>query len=425
MISALLATISLLVLILLGVPVGYALGVVGLVGLIAVMGLGPALSSMPAEFVGTFGTFDMIAIPLFTLMGLVMFKSGVGERIFDAAHKWFGHVPGGLAVATVAGCAIFSAVSGSAIATAITLGAIAIPAMRHYDYSPSLASGAVASAGTLGVLIPPSVTFIIYGILVNESIGDLFIAGIIPGIILTIAFSLLIYIRARRNPELAPPAERSTWRERFASLFALMPVLIIFVVVIGGLYIGIFTPVEAGAIGAIAAMVVGFAQRGLSFKYLWAATKDTVSSSANILFIIAGAAIFGLFLTATRIPMQLADAITSWGAPTIVVLLVIALIYIIVGMFMEALPLIVLTVPIFAPIVDGLGLDMVWFGVYIVLLGMIGMVTPPVGINLFAVKEISSTITITHVMRGAIPFVLVMLALTVGWAVYGVLFAMA
>lgn len=421
MIGALIATVVLLALIFAGMPVGYALVLVGLAGLISVIGMEAAFSSLPSTFVGSLGNYDLIAIPLFTLMGLVMFRAGVGASIFDVAHKWFGHIRGGLAIATVAGCAIFAAVSGSAIATAITLGAIAIPEMRRYGYSPALVGGTVAAAGTLGVLIPPSVTFIIYGILVNESIGDLFVAGIVPGIILAAAFGLMIYLRARRDPRLAPAVDPSSWSERFKSLLGLAPVLAIFIVVIGGLYLGFFTAVEAGAIGTIAAILVGIAQRKLRYGGFWQASKETTLSSVNILFIIAGAAVFGRYLTATRLPYDLAAAIGDWGAPAIVVLIVIALLYIVGGMFMEVLPLIIITVPIFAPVISAMGLDLVWFGVFIVLLGMIGMVTPPVGINLFAVKGIGTELTMSDVMRGSLPFVGVMCGITALWMVYGLL----
>lgn len=420
MTGVLIHTAILLALILSGLPVGFALGIVGLSGLISVLGVNATLAALPSTFLGPLGSYDMVAIPLFSLMGLVMFKSGVGASIFDAAHKWFGHIRGGLAIAAVVGCAIFAAVSGSAIATAVTLGAIAIPEMRRYGYSAGLAGGSVAAAGTLGVLIPPSVTFIIYGILVNESIGELFLAGIVPGLILTAAFGVLIFIMAWRKPGLAPAGARSSWPERVKSLLALSPVLAIFVVVIGGLYLGFFTPVEASAVGTIAAIVVGVAQRKLTFGRFWAASRDTMSSSANILFVIAGAAVFGKYLTATRLPNELAQVISSWGAHPIAVILLIALIYVIVGMFMEVLPLIIITVPIFAPVVSSMGLDLVWFGVLIVMLGMIGMVTPPVGINLFAVSGIARDIPAGQIIRGATPFIFVMLAVTAGWIVYGV-----
>ena len=395
-----------------GLNVGVSMAVIGVVGVMLLRTPGAALQSLSAIFYDKLNSYDFSVIPMFILMGQLMFKAGAGEQLYHAAHKWVGHLPGGLAMATVAACAGFAAISGSAIATAATIGAVALPEMlkRHYDVR--LAAGTVAAGGTLGILIPPSVTFIIYGILVNESIGALFIAGIAPGLLLALLFCLVIFlIEMWRRGESGMIAERAPWPERLSSLSGIWRTLVLFVLVIGGMFAGVFTPNEAGAVGSAGALVIGLATRTLGWTQIREALAETVQTSAIVIFIIAGAAYLSTFLTVTRIPFTLADTVLGLGWSPTAVLVAIMVMYVIAGMVMEILPVIILTVPIFAPVVQALGYDLIWFGVLIVLLGQMGMISPPVGINVFVVKSMLRDVSLAEIFAGSTPFLLAMAVL--------------
>jgi len=398
-------------LVFLGLDVAVSMAVVGLGGMFLLLPPAAALQGLSSIFFDRVNSYDLSVIPMFILMGQLMFKAGTGAQLFRAAHLWIGRLPGGLAMATIAACTGFAAISGSAIATTATIGAVALPEMLRRGYSVPMAGGCVAAGGTLGILIPPSVTFIIYGILVNESIGDLFIAGIVPGLLLSFLFCAAILAIETRRHGFALAPERATWGERFRSLHGIWDSLGLFVLVIGGMFAGVFTPNEAGAVGAAGAFLLGMATRRLSLGELKAAVAETVQTSAIVIFIIAGAAFLSTFLTVTRLPFTLAGTVLAQGWPPLLVLVAIMAVYVIGGMVMEILPLIILTVPIFVPVVTSMGYDPVWFGVIIVVLGQLGMISPPVGINVFVVKSMRRDFALTDIFRGVMPFIALMVLL--------------
>ncbi|MFA7439038.1 TRAP transporter large permease, partial [Castellaniella sp.] len=343
--------------------------------------------------------------------GQLMFVAGSGGRMYRVARLWLGRLPGGLAIATIMACAIFAAISGSAIATAATIGAFALPEMRRAGYPMGLASATVAASGTLGVLIPPSVTFIIYGILVNESIGELFVAGIVPGLLLALGFALVVMVLEGRRGAAAIAENPVPWAEKFRALLDLAEPLILLFIVVGGMFGGVFTPNEAGAIGVLGALVSGLLRRSLTRARLSEAITETVLISAVVVFIIAASSVLSTFLTVTRIPFTLADTILASDLPQPAVLALIALGYLVAGMVMEILPVIIITVPIFAPIIQSMGYDLIWFGVLIVILGQVGMITPPIGINVFVVGKLLPEVKLSTIFRSAWWFVGVMLCL--------------
>jgi tripartite ATP-independent transporter DctM subunit len=397
--------ILLLIVVFSGVPVGLAMGTVGFVGILYQANSLAAFQSVVSTFYDRFSSYELTVIPSFILMGLIMFKAGAGRYLFSAANTWIGHWPGGLAIATIAACAGFSAISGSAIAATATIGAVALPEMLKHNYPKSLAAGSVAAGGTLDILIPPSVTLIIYSILVNESISALFIAGIAPGLLLATFFCVTIFIvEARRRGSLTSDQPSASWNARFRSLSGIWDTALLFIFVIGGMFVGVFTPNEAGAAGSLGALALGLIRRTLTWRGLTEAIGESVKTATMVVFIIFGAAVFSTFLTLTRIPFTLADTIAAQGWPDLVVLGVIILIYVVGGMVMEILPLIIVTVPIFAPVVTSLGYDLIWFGILIVLLGQLGMITPPVGISVFVVGSLRPDINLSTVFRGVTPF---------------------
>lgn len=402
--------VLLLVMLLKIMPIGSAMGLLGFIGFSYIVTVKAASYTAVSDFISTFTSYNFIVIPLFIFMGQLLFNAGIGKRLYYVAHKWLGHLPGGLAIATIGGCAGFAAISGSAIATAATIGTVALTEMRSYKYNPALATGSVAAGGTLGVLIPPSVTFIIYGILVEESIGKLFIAGILPGMLLASLFMITIYVLVRYDPRLAPaPATKATWKERLKSLTGVLETLALFVLVMGGLFAGFFTPTEAAAVGACGALILALVRKRITRQGIIDSFFEALRTSCMVLIIIAGATIFNHFLAVTKIPLILADWISGLPISPMGVLALIALMYLIGGCVVEALPLILLTVPIFFPVVKTLGFDPIWFGVVIVLLGQVGMITPPVGVNVFVIAGVAKDVPLQTIFRGVIPFVLAMM----------------
>lgn len=407
-----------LVLIFLGTNVAAAMAVVGMAGVSLWIGTSVGFDSLAPTIYAKIGQYDLAVLPLFILMGQLMFASGGGERLYSAARAWLGHMPGGLAVATVAACAGFAAISGSAIATAATIGAFALPEMQRAKYPMGFAGATVAASGTLGILIPPSVTFIIYGILVNESIGRLFIAGIAPGVIMALGFAAMVVFVERRRTQLMEIASPAPWSTRLRSLTGLIEPAVLLLVVIGGMFGGIFTPNEAGAVGAAGAFLFGLVRRSFTLDLLSKVLTETVVTSAVVVFIIAGSAVLSTFLTVTRIPFTLAETIMSSDLPPFVVLALISIGYLIAGMVMEILPVIIITAPIFAPIIVNMGYDLIWFGVLIVILGQAGMITPPVGVNIFVVKRMLPSVGLGELFRSAWLFVgimIVMIVVMIGW----------
>ncbi|MBL7061596.1 MAG: TRAP transporter large permease [Dehalococcoidia bacterium] len=396
--------ILLVVLMLLRFPVAFAMAFTGIAGFIYLAGPTAAFGLLARDIFDQFSSYPLSVIPMFILMGSFAFASGISTRLFDTAYKWVGQLRGGLTVATVLACSGFAAICGSTAATAATMGKVALPEMKKYGYNDTLATGTVAAAGTLGILIPPSTVLIIYGLLTEQSIGKLFVAGILPGVLLSIFFVLTVLLICLRNPAMGPPGAATTWREKWRSLNGIFEAAILFGLAIGGLFLGWFSPTQAGAIGAIGALVIGLARRELSWKGFVEACKDGVRTSCMVIFIITGAIIFGHFMAISRIPFILVEWIEALALPTMGVVAMIALIFFIGGFFMDSMALIVLLVPILFPLLNDLGVDLIWFGVILVLVSEMGVITPPVGVNVFVIKGIAPDIPIERIFKGIFPF---------------------
>ncbi|ARK29887.1 TRAP transporter large permease [Halalkalibacter krulwichiae] len=394
-------------------PVSYAMLISGLIGISFINSTSVALRVAATEIYSSFSTYTLSAIPMFIWMGFLALYAGIGAKLFDFAHKMVGHLPGGLAIAAQGAAGLFGAISGSNTATAATIGSIAVPEMRKHGYNDSLSTASVAAGGILGVLIPPSTLFIIYGIAAEQSIGLLFLAGIIPGIILMFFFMVIIYIVTMRNPELAPRGEKSTWNERLQSLKGgLWEVGVIFALSMGGLFAGWFTPTEAGAVGAGGVLVLTLLTRKLTWEGLKNSLFDTLRTTAMIMLLIGSAVVFGRLIALSRIPFELGGWVESLVLPSFAIMALILLIYLILGFFMDALALILLTIPIFYPVVvNTLGYDPIWFGVIIVLVAAMGVITPPVGVNVFIIKGVVKDVTVEEIFRGIWPFLFMIILL--------------
>jgi tripartite ATP-independent transporter DctM subunit len=328
------------------------------------------------------------------------------------AYKFIGRLPGGLAIATIGACAGFSAICGSTNATAATMAAATLPEMKRYNYKPELATGVVAAGGSLGILIPPSVVFIVYGILTEQSIGKLFVAGILPGIVLTIMFMISVFIWVRMKPELGPRGPSFSFKEKMKSLAGLGEVIVLFSMVMGGLFAGIFTPTEAGAVGAFGTLVISVVRKKLSWKGFTAALNETTRITCMIMVIVAGATVFGHFLAVTRIPFDIAQWIAGFNLPGAVIMIMILGLYFVGGCFIDALALVMLTIPIFYPVVLHFGYDPIWFGVIVVLVTQIGVITPPVGVNVYVVSGVARDVPLHVIFKGVVPMLIALILLT-------------
>ncbi len=393
------------------IPVGFAMAIVGFTGFVQLVNLDAALALLARDVFSTFSAYGLTVIPLFIFMGQVSFHAGISRRLYDTAYAFIGHRPGGLAMATIGACTAFGAICGSSPATAATMATVALPEMKRYNYSMELATGAVASGGSLGMLIPPSVVFIVYGIMTEQSIGKLFMAGIIPGLLIAGLFCLAISFSCRRNPALGPPGPKTDWHGRLQSLKGTGETLLLFILVMGGLFAGIFTPTEAGAVGALCSIGIALMGRKLTFEKLKLSLFETTRTACMVMIIVTGAVIFGHFLAVTRIPFDLASWVASLPLPRFVIMMVIIAVYLIGGCFIDALALILLTVPIFYPVILALNYDPIWFGVIIVLVTQMGVISPPVGINVYVVKGVAPEIPLGTIFKGVIPF---LVALVIG-----------
>jgi C4-dicarboxylate transporter DctM subunit len=394
-------------------PVGFVMAMVGLAGISYMISFETALHVLAKNFFAMFGSYDMSVVPLFILMGQISFHAGISRRLFDTANKILDNLPGGLAIATIGACSMFAAICGSTNASVATMATVALPEMKRYRYSSTLGAGAVVAGGSLGILIPPSILFIIYGIATEQSIGKLFAAGILPGILLSLLFCIAIVIWTYFKPDLAPRAERTTLKEKLLSLSGVTETLLLFFLVMGGLFFGYFTPTEAGAVGAGGAVLLGVVRRKLSWKGLALALVESTRISCMILVIVAGAITFGHFLAFTRLPFVAANWVVTLPLPKEAIMALIVFVYLIGGCFMDALAMVLLTIPILFPLVTAMGFDPVWFGVIIVLVAEMGAMTPPVGINVYVLSGIAKEIPLETIFKGALPFVFcVMLCIT-------------
>lgn len=403
----------LLFLFLLRVPVAFAMMLVGVAGFAYLAGFEPALTLLAQDIYEEFINYGLSVIPMFILMGSFAYASGISHRLYKTTNAWVGHFTGGLTIATVLACAGFAAICGSTAATAATMGKIALPEMKKYRYNDKLATGTVAAAGTLGILIPPSTVLIVYGIMAEESIGKLFVAGLVPGAVLSLFFVATVAILCYRNPKLGPPAARTGFKERIKEASGIIEAFILFLLTIGGLFMGWFSPTQAGAIGAGGALVIGLIRRKITWQSFVETGKEGLLTSCMVLFIITGAIVFGHFMAISTIPFILADWVGNLPLPRMGIMAIIIFIYFIGGFFMDSMALVVVTIPIFFPLVQKLGFDPIWFGVIIVLVAEMGVITPPVGVNVFVIKGIAPDIPLNTIFRGILPFLVALIILTV------------
>ncbi len=395
----------LIVVFLSGLELAFCMAIIGFLGYSLLVSVQAGFGMVAQDIFDTLSTYGFTVVPVFILMGQIAFNGGIAKRLYDSAHKFIGHIPGGLAMATVGGSAAFGSVTGSLTATAATFSGVAIPEMDRYGYKRVLSTGIVAAAGTLGCLIPPSVPLIVYGIITEQSIGKLFLASIIPGIIVAFFFMAIIYTWCRINPSLGPMGSRSSWKERIVSLKGIIGVLIIFIVVMGGLLEGFFTPTEAGSIGAFAVGLLAFITRQINIKMLFKSLEESLVTACMVLFLIAGSAIFGHFITVTKIPMIAADWIMGLPLKPSLIVIFIGLIYLVGGSFIDDLAFLMLATPIFYPVILKLGYDLIWFGVYIQLIVMVGVIIPPVAMNVFVVRNVTKD-PLSVIYKGVTPFLL-------------------
>ena len=412
MIVAIFVSILLIIMIALGFEIFLALGVAGALGIVLSKGT-HMLVLATTSFYGQLDVFEMIALPLFILMGHVLSKTPIGKDLFQAASNWLSWLPGGLAVASVGACTIFGAVSGASVAGVAAIGSLAVPEMTKRGYAVRIAAGSVVTAGALAMLIPPSIPFIIYSAITGESVAKLFIGGIVPGLVMALFLSLFIIISVLINPKLAPEADdiRATWMQRITSLGKIWHALILIVLVLGSIYTGIATPTEASAVGVAGAFIIaGVVYRILNVQSTFGILKDSLKISCAILMIMGSAKIFGDFLNMVRVPQLLSEYLLGLNLPNALVLLVIQGLLIVLGMFVDAASLMVVTTPILLPLITGMGYDPLWFGIVLVINLELAVVTPPVGLNLYTLRGVCPFLTIEQIIRSSIPFLLVQLA---------------
>jgi tripartite ATP-independent transporter DctM subunit len=393
-------------LMLLRVPVGMAMGLVGVLGFGALAGFGPALKLIGQTSMRTVTDYTFGVIPMFLLMSAFVSTSGMSRELFRAANAFIGHLRGGLGLATIAACAGFAAISGSSVATAATFANIAYPEMRRHNYPQSFATGTIAAGGTLGAMFPPSTVLVVYGIITEQDIGKLFMAGVVPGLLAVTMYMLTIAAIGFLRPGYLPSAPRQPWRERLSALMGVWAPVALFLFVIGGLYGGLFTPTEAGGVGAGGAFIIGFVRRKLSPRAILNALLHTTRTAAAVFTILIGALLFGYFLTITGTPQKVTEFLTGLGLGRYGVLALIMVMYLILGCLMDAMAMIILTVPIIFPVIMALGFDPIWFGVIIVMTVELGLIHPPVGMNVFVIKSVIGEVGFMTIFKGVIPFVL-------------------
>ncbi len=403
-------------------PVAYVMALVGFLGFAFMISLQGGLNLLSRNVYESFSSYGLTTIPLFVLMGQFAFNSGISSRLYDTAYKFLGSTRGGLAMATVTACTAFGAVCGSSPATAATMATVGLPEMKRYHYADELASGAVAAGGGLGMIMPPSVVLIVYGVLTEQSIGALFVAGILPAFLMTLLFIVCIYVQCRIAPDQGPPGETFTWRQKIKSLSGMGDTLTVFLLVMGGLSFGLFTPTEAAAVGAFGVLAVALIRRQMTWQGFVKSLYETLRTSCMIMLLIAGAVVFGKFLAVTRIPFDIATWIGGFNLPPFLILSAVVAVYLLGGCIMDALALVMLTIPIFYPVIIHSGYDPIWFGIIIVLVTQMGVITPPVGINVYVVYGVAQSVTggvaLEAIFKGIIPFLIAVIVGTLLMAVF-------
>lgn len=400
---------ALMALIALGVPIAFAMAAVGIVGTSLMVGVNQAISQVALNSWEKSTDFLMFALPLFILMGQLVYHLKIAEDLFEAVRRWFGRLPGGMAITAVIASAGFGAVTGVSSASVATMGAMVMPEMRRYKYDDELATGSLAAAGTLAIMIPPSVLMVVYGIWTETSIGALFIAGIIPGIMLSLAFSGILLVRCWLHPELGPLGPHSSWEERIRSLRNLAPILAIFALVIGGIYFGVFTPTEAAGIGVSGVTVVGLVMRRLTWRAYLRAVIDSGVTTGMIFAVIIGGQLVARFFVLTDLTRSIVDLIAGSGLNAYIVIFLFVLMYLVLGALLDVWGMLILTLPFTYPIVTNLGFDSIWFGIFVVLMTELALITPPVGINVYVMHGIARDVPLMTIFRGVTPFVVTVL----------------
>lgn len=395
---------AVLLLAFIGIPLGFSMLSVGVAGFALARGWEPAFAVAGQIIVNLSTSHEFSVLPLFVLMGAFVYRAELSDELFDASNAWLGHHRGGLAMATIATCAGFSAVSGSSLATAATMARATIPSMRRYKYSDSLAAGSVAAGGTMGILIPPSVALVLYGILTNSDIGALFIGGILPGILTAVLYMAAVAVVTRINPAAGPRGPRSAWLHRWRTLSRVWGVVALFVFVLGGIYLGVFTPNEAGGMGAVGALAFALFRRKMNLSQFFQALSEAGRTTAMIFTVGFGAIILSAFVTVAGLTGGLQQLLVSLDVGVLGVILLIAVIYLLLGTVFDGLAMILLTVPVFAPVVASFGIDLVWFGIFVVIMAEISLITPPVGLNVFVLRAVMPDLALSTIFRGIVPF---------------------
>ena len=413
-IAGVIGTVLVFLLLFLGMPIAFALMLVGFAGISYLASIEAALPIAARTVYEVSAYYPYTVIPLFIVMGGFAGSSGMTKDLYSTFDKWFRKLPGGLGIATIGACAGFAAVSGSSVATAATMGTVALPEMKRFNYHPRLATGTVAAGGTLGFLIPPSIGFIVYGMLTEQSIGKLLVAGMIPGLILAVAYMAIVVVWVKLNPSVAPVSpEAVSWREKFSALLGVWEPLAIFLLVMGGIYGGLFTPTEAGAMGATVLFLVAIIKRKLNRQNLVGALLEAVRISVMVLFLVAGANVFSYFLALSTIPMKVASWAAALEVSPYLIHTIIVIIYLFLGCFLDAISMMVLTMPVIYPVILALGFNPIWFGVIAVLMMEAGLITPPMGLNIFTVAGVAKDVPIETIFRGVAPFLLSIFAIVI------------
>jgi C4-dicarboxylate transporter, DctM subunit len=388
-----------------GMELGFVMAMLGFLGFAYLVSVKAALSMVSQDVLDVLASYAFTVVPCFVLMGQIAFNGGIAKHLYISAYKFLGHIPGGLAMATVGGATAFGSITGSSTATTATFASVAIPEMDRYGYGKKLSSGIVAAAGTLGCLVPPSNPLIVYGIITEQSIGQLFVASVIPGLMISLFFMSIIYGWCRINPSLGPKGERSSWRERISSLKEVAPVGVIFIVVMGGMMKGFFTPTEAGAVGAFTVAIVAFVKRDINLKGIIKSMGESLVTTSMVILLILGSTIFGHFVTVTKIPLFVGDWLLSLPLPPSIIVILIGFVYLVGGSFIDDLAFMILATPIFYPVIVRLGYDLIWFGIFLQIVVMIGIIIPPMAVSIFVVQNITQ-VPIWEIYSGVFPFLL-------------------